>query len=79
MLDTALVTSGAGFIGSHIVDHLTEPSWYVRVIDNPSSGYMKKLAHHEGSSNIEIIVADLKNPENAHKVTKDVSVVFHYE
>ena len=79
MLDkAALVTGGAGFVGSHLVDYLAEHGWYVRIIDNLSSGRMENLEHHKGNTNVEIIIADLKNPEDAHRAVEDVSVVFHY-
>ena len=79
MLDkVALVTGGAGFIGSHLVDYLVEHGWYVRVVDNLSSGRMENLDHHKGNSNVEIIISDLKNPENAYKAVENVNVVFHY-
>jgi nucleoside-diphosphate-sugar epimerase len=38
----ALVTSGAGFIGSHLVDRLVSDDWNVRILDNFSSGRMEK-------------------------------------
>jgi len=38
----ALVTGGAGFIGSHIVDRLVSDGWNVRILDNFSSGRMEK-------------------------------------
>lgn len=74
----ALVTGGAGFIGSHLVDRLVEEGWKVRVVDNLSSGRMENLNHHKNNPNVEIVIGDLKNPETCLKVTKDVNVVFHY-
>lgn len=74
----ALVTGGAGFIGSHIVDRLLEEEWGVRVVDNFSSGKYSNLAHHKGNPMLEIIKCDLKDAETCVKVVEGVDVVFHY-
>jgi UDP-glucose 4-epimerase len=74
----ALVTGGAGFIGSHLVDRLISDGWNVRVLDNFSSGRMENIEQHKGSRKVEILRGDLKNPEEAGKLIRDVDVVFHY-
>ena len=43
---TAIVTGGAGFIGSHMVDLLIKNNFNVKVIDNLSGGHKKNLKHH---------------------------------
>jgi len=72
----ALVTGGAGFIGSHLVDRLVEEGWKVRVVDNLSTGRPENLAHHKDA--VELIVGDLKDPEVALKAVEGVDVVFHF-
>jgi UDP-glucose 4-epimerase len=74
----ALVTGGAGFIGSHLVGRLVSDGWSVRVLDNFSSGRMENIKHHKGNRDVEILRGDLKNPEEAERAVKDVDVVFHY-
>jgi UDP-glucose 4-epimerase len=74
----ALVTGGAGFIGSHLVDRLVYDGWGVRILDNFSSGRMENIEHHRGSRKVEILKGDLKNPEEAKKAVRDVDLVFHY-
>jgi UDP-glucose 4-epimerase len=74
----ALVTGGAGFIGSHLVDRLVSDGWRVRVLDNFSSGRMENVEHHRGNRNVEIFEGDLKNFDEAEGAVRDVDVVFHY-
>jgi len=73
-----LVTGGAGFIGSHIVDRLVEEGYAVRVIDNLSSGRLENLAQHRGNPQVEVMVGDLKRPEDALRAVEGVEAVFHY-
>jgi len=74
----ALVTGGAGFIGSHLVDRLVSDGWSVRIVDNFSSGRMENIEHHRGNRKVEILRGDLKSPKEAEKAVRDVDVVFHY-
>ena len=69
-----LVTGGVGFIGSHLVDRLAAEG-EVRVIDNLSSGRLENLAHRR---DVEVIVGDLKNPQDAQKAVRGVDAVFHF-
>jgi UDP-glucose 4-epimerase len=51
-----LVTGGAGFIGSHIVDRLVDEGYKVRVVDNLSSGRTENLRRHIDSNAIELLI-----------------------
>jgi UDP-glucose 4-epimerase len=73
-----LVTGGAGFIGSHVVDRLVNEGFWVRVVDNLSSGRLVNIKRHIDSSAIELVVGDLKDPEVALRVVDGVDTVFHY-
>jgi UDP-glucose 4-epimerase len=70
-----LVTGGAGFIGSHLVDALLVEGHAVRVVDNFATGFRKNVAHH--GSRIQIIEGDLSAPEIASDVCRDIEIVFH--
>ncbi len=70
-----LVTGGAGFIGSHLVDRLAAEGRQVRVIDNLSSGRLENLAHRR---DVQVIIGDLKNPQDAQKAVRGVDAVFHF-
>jgi UDP-glucose 4-epimerase len=54
-VEFALVTGGAGFIGSHLMDKLVSDSWRVRVLDNFSSGRIENVEHHRENRNMEIL------------------------
>ncbi len=71
----SLVTGGAGFIGSHIVDRLIQEGSHVRVLDNFSSGARKNLEHLKGK--VEIIEGDICDPKIVKKSMQDVDYVFH--
>jgi len=73
-----LVTGGAGFIGSHLVDRLVSEGYAVRVVDNLSSGRLENLRRHIESKNIELVLGDLKDPEVALRAVEGVEVVFHF-
>jgi nucleoside-diphosphate-sugar epimerase len=55
-----LVSGGAGFIGSHLVDKLIEQGHYVYALDNFSTGKMSNLSEVKGSKNLEIIRSDIR-------------------
>ena len=56
---TVLVTGGAGFIGSHLVDRLMKAGIKVRVLDNLSSGSKENVGEWLNDPNFEFIVGDL--------------------
>ena len=72
-----LVTGGAGFIGSHLVDALVESGQKVRVLDNFSSGREEFLSHHGDSGRVEIFRADLLDMDAVKKSMQGVEMVHH--
>jgi UDP-glucose 4-epimerase len=74
----ALVTGGAGFIGSHLVDRLVSEGWRVRVLDNFSTGRMENIKHHVDGEMVEVVKGDLKDLEVVERALQDVDVVFHF-
>jgi UDP-glucose 4-epimerase len=72
---TFLVTGGAGFIGSHIVEALARRGDRVRVIDNLSTGF-KQNATQFGEK-VELTVADINDSEALARLLPDVDCVFH--
>ncbi|MBI3485139.1 MAG: NAD-dependent epimerase/dehydratase family protein, partial [Acidobacteria bacterium] len=72
-----LVTGGASFIGSALVDELIKRGARVRVVDNFSSGKREYLKSHLDSGAIELDDADLLEPGVAAKVVRGMNLVFH--
>jgi UDP-N-acetylglucosamine/UDP-N-acetyl-alpha-D-glucosaminouronate 4-epimerase len=72
----ALVTGGAGFIGSNLVEALVERGHTVRVLDNFSTGHRHNLAALQGD--IELIEGDLRSYERVHHAVRGCEVVFHH-
>jgi len=75
MVRTALVTGGAGFIGSHLVERLLEEGWRVRVLDDRSTGSLQNLAAVE--RRIELRAGDIRDPESCREAARGVEALFH--
>jgi nucleoside-diphosphate-sugar epimerase len=72
-----LVTGGAGFIGSHIVDRLLNEGFKVRVLDNLSTGDKKNLAQHRNKKVFHFIEGDIRNFGLVKKTVKGIDAVIH--
>jgi UDP-glucose 4-epimerase len=70
-----LVTGGAGFIGSHLVEALVGDGFAVRVVDNLITGHRSNLSHLEGR--YEWIQGDLRDFDVCRRAVEGVSTVFH--
>ncbi len=74
----AVVTGGAGFIGSHMVDLLIKKGFEVRIIDNLSGGHEKNISHLKNEKKLKFEKMDICNIKNNNKTFKDVKYVFHF-
>jgi len=70
-----LVTGGAGFIGSNLVDGLMAQGDRVRVLDNFSTGKKEYLA--QAGSKVELIEGDIRDKVAVAKAVKGMDYVFH--
>ena len=71
----SLVTGGAGFIGSNLVDHLIELGHEVIVIDNEYSDVHEHFYYNEKAKNYKL---DIRDYENTRPLYTDVDYVFHF-
>jgi UDP-glucose 4-epimerase len=74
----AIVTGGAGFIGSHMVDLLLERGFEVRVVDNLTTGRLENLAHHRDHPGLTIRRADMSTLGADDALFAGVDYVFHF-
>lgn len=74
----SVVTGGAGFIGSHMVDLLLERDFAVRVIDNLAGGRQSNLEQHAGNGNLSFDDRDIRALEPGDDLFADAAFVFHF-
>lgn len=73
-----LITGGAGFIGSNLVEYLLKfGAGQVKVIDNLSNGYFENIASYEGLPNFEFINSDIRDLESCRDAVKGMDFVSH--
>jgi UDP-glucose 4-epimerase len=74
---TALVTGGAGFIGSHLVDRLITEGYHVKVVDDLSTGQLSNIAGHIEAGRVEFLKGDIRDAALVKKAMADVDIVAH--
>lgn len=72
-----LVTGGAGFIGSHLVDRLLSEGLEVTIIDDFSSGKVENIAPHTDKKEFHLVRGDIRDFDNVKETLKDIDAVFH--
>lgn len=74
----AVVTGGAGFIGSHMVDLLVSQGYAVRAIDNMVGGRAANLDQHKGNADVSLDQRDVRALAHDDKLFKSAKLVFHF-
>jgi UDP-glucose 4-epimerase len=74
----AVVTGGAGFIGSHMTDLLIARGFAVRVIDNLAGGREANIAHHRDNPDFTFAAADIRACQPGDPLFRNVDYVFHF-
>jgi UDP-glucose 4-epimerase len=72
-----LVTGGAGFIGSHLVDRLIADGHDVTVIDDLSVGIIDNVAHHLGSDRFRFVCDSILNETTLERLIRESEQIFH--
>ena len=78
MKPVAVVTGGAGFIGSHMVDLLLERGFAVRAIDNMAGGRRQNVAQHAANSQFVLEERDIRSCAPGDALFKGARYVFHF-
>lgn len=74
----AVVTGGAGFIGSHMVDLLLDEGFRVRVIDNLVGGRLENLQHRKNDDNLAVEVRDIRDCDPGDALFSEADYIFHF-
>lgn len=74
----AVVTGGAGFIGSHMVDLLVDRGYQVRVIDTMTGGREENLSRHAADPGVSVERTDIRDLAPSNSLFRDVDHVFHF-
>ena len=76
-MSTALITGGAGFIGSHLAERLLADGHHIIILDNLSTGRYANIAHLEGRDAVEIIIDTVLNETLMEELIRRSDRVFH--
>ena len=73
----ALITGGAGFIGSHLAETLLAAGHPVTVVDNLSTGHFENIAHLAGAPGFRFAIEDIRNEVVMDRLLSECDVIFH--
>ena len=76
-IGNCIITGGAGFIGSHLVDKLVSLDIDTKVFDNLSAGSLSNLSNCQENKKFSFVKQDLKDLQSSEKILEDVNSVFH--
>jgi UDP-glucose 4-epimerase len=74
----AVVTGGAGFIGSHMVDLLVEEGYRVHIIDSLVGGRLENIAHHKTNANVVLEERDIRSYKSNDSFFQSAKIVIHF-
>src|SRR5690606_13711144 len=73
----ALITGGAGFIGSHLAEHLLAKGQQVTIIDNLSTGRFENIAHLVSNPNFRYAIEDIRNIHVIDRLVSECDIIYH--
>ncbi len=77
MTERVLVTGGAGFIGSHLVDRLLEEGTPATVLDDFTTGRRANLAGHQGDGRLRVVAASVMDADVVDDIMREADLAFH--
>jgi len=75
--ERVLITGGAGFIGSHLAEHLLKDGYKVTVVDNLSTGSLKNIEGFKNKDKFKFIEGDIRNAELMEALVERNDIIFH--
>ncbi len=73
----ALITGGAGFIGSHLADKLLKAGQRVTIIDDLSTGRLENIAHLKANPNFKFAIEDIRNITVLDRLVSECDIIYH--
>jgi UDP-glucose 4-epimerase len=73
----ALITGGAGFIGSHLAEKLLAEGDQVTIIDNLSTGRFENIAHLEGNPCFRYAIEDIRSAAVMDRLVSECDLIYH--
>jgi len=73
----ALITGGAGFIGSHLADKLLKAGQRVTIIDDLSTGRLANIAHSQAHPNFKFAIEDIRNITVLDRLVSECDIIYH--
>lgn len=73
----ALITGGAGFVGSHLAEYLLDRDYEVTIVDNLSTGRFENIAHLTAHPNFHYAIEDIRNRIVMDRLISECDVIFH--
>lgn len=73
----ALITGGAGFIGSHLADKLLNDGQRVTIIDDLSTGRLQNIAHLKSNPNFKFAIEDIRNITVLDRLVSECDIIYH--
>src|SRR2546423_15040302 len=83
LMKSILITGGAGFIGSHLVDRLlSEGGWRVTVVDDFNDFYdpaikRENIRAHSQNTNLKVVEADIRDPDSLERLPEKLDCIVH--
>ena len=76
-MQNALITGGAGFIGSHLAERLLASGYRVTIIDNLATGRLENIAHLAANPHFSYAIEDIRNIHVIDRLVSECDIIFH--